>query len=67
MNYMCVVIEDFEAVETLGQGFSSADPLEGVDIGDGITPRLIFVKKNMSLEHEVAIIKLLNEYVDCFT
>jgi hypothetical protein len=42
---MCVAIEDFEEVETLGQDFSSADPLEGVDIGDGITPRLIFVKK----------------------
>jgi hypothetical protein len=61
---MCEAIEDFEEVEKLGQGFSSADPLEEIDIGDGITPRMTFVKKNMSLEHKDAIIKLLKEYVD---
>jgi hypothetical protein len=33
------VIEDFEEVEKLGQGFSSTDPLEEIDIADGITPR----------------------------
>jgi hypothetical protein len=65
-NDMCEAIEDFEEGEKLGQGFSSADPLEEVDIEDGITPRLTFVKKNMSLEHKDAIIKLLRYYVDCF-
>jgi hypothetical protein len=40
--------------------------LEEIDIGDGITPRLTFVKKNMALEHKDAMIKLLKEYVDCF-
>jgi hypothetical protein len=34
-NDMCVAIEDFEEVEILGQGFSSADPLEEIDIGVG--------------------------------
>jgi hypothetical protein len=43
------------------------DPLEEVDIGDVITPMLTFVNKNMSLEHKYAIIKLLRDYVDCFT
>jgi hypothetical protein len=42
---MCEVIEDFEKVEKLAQGFSSADPLEEIDIGDEITPRLTFVNK----------------------
>jgi hypothetical protein len=65
-NDMCETIEDFYDVEKLGQGFSSADPLEEIDIGDGITPRLTFVNKNMSLEHKDAIIKLLRDYVDCF-
>jgi hypothetical protein len=65
MNDMCEAIEDFE-VEKLGQGFSSTDPLEDIDIGDGITPWTTFVNKNMSLEHKDAIIKLLKEYVDCF-
>jgi hypothetical protein len=44
-----------------------ADPLEEIDIGDGITARPTFVNKNMSLEHKDAIIKLLRNYIDCFT
>jgi hypothetical protein len=67
MNDMCEAIEDFDEVEKLGQGFSSADPLEEIDIGDGIIPRPTFVNKNMSLEHKDAIIKLPRDYVDCFT
>jgi hypothetical protein len=66
MNDMCDAIDDFDEVEKLGQGFSSAEPLEEIDIVDRITPRLIFVNKNMSLEHKDAIIKLLRNYVDCF-
>jgi hypothetical protein len=65
-NDMCEAIENFNEVEKLGQGFSSADPLEEIDIGDGITPRPTFVKKNMSLEHKDAIIKLLRNYIGCF-
>jgi hypothetical protein len=66
MNDMCEIIEDFNEVKKLGQGFSSVDPLEEIDIGDGITPMLTFVNKNMSLEHKDAIIKWLKDYVDCF-
>jgi hypothetical protein len=66
MNDMREVIEDFDEVEKLGQNFSSADPLEEIDIGDGITTRLTFVNKNMSLEYKDAIIKLLKDYVDYF-
>jgi hypothetical protein len=65
-NDMCEAIEDFDEVEKLGQGFSSADPLEEIDIRDGIIPRPTFVNKNMSLEHKDAIIKLIRDYVDCF-
>jgi hypothetical protein len=67
MNDMCEGIEDFDEVEKLGQGFSSADPLEEIDIGDGLTPRPTFVNKNMSLEQKDAVIKLLRDYADCFT
>jgi hypothetical protein len=49
MNNICKVIEDFDEVEKLGQDFSSADPSEEIDIGDGITPRPTFINKNMSL------------------
>jgi hypothetical protein len=67
MNDMCDAIEDFDEVEKLGQDFSSVDPLKEIDIEDGTTPRPTFVNKNMSLEHKDAIIKLLKDYVDCFT
>jgi hypothetical protein len=67
MNDMCETIEDFEKLEKLGQGFSSANPLEKIDIGYGITTRPTFVNKNLCLEHKNAIIKLLKEYIDCFT
>jgi hypothetical protein len=63
---MCEAIKDFNEVEKLGQGFSSVDPLEEIDIGDGITPRLTFVNKNMSLEHKDDVMKLLRDYVHCF-
>jgi hypothetical protein len=67
MNDMCEAIADFDEVEKLGQGFSSTDPLEEIDIGDGITPRPTCVNKNMSLEHKDAITKLLRDYIDCST
>jgi hypothetical protein len=58
---------NIDEVEKLGQGFLSVDPLEEIDIGDGIAPRPTFINKNTSLEHKDAIIKLLKDYVDCFT
>jgi hypothetical protein len=66
-NDMCEAIEDSDEVEKLEQGFSSVDPLEEIEIGDGITPMPTFVNKIMSLEHKDAVIKLLRNYVDCFT
>jgi hypothetical protein len=66
MNDTWEAIEDFEDIEKLGQSFSSVDPLEEIDIGDGITPSPTFVNKNMYLEHKDGIIKLLKEYVNCF-
>jgi hypothetical protein len=45
---MCATIEDFNEVKKLGQSFLAVNPLEEIDIGDGITLRPIFVNKNMS-------------------
>jgi hypothetical protein len=50
-----------------GEGFSSANPLEEIDIGGGITHRTTLVNKNMCLENKDAIIKLLKDYVNWFT
>jgi hypothetical protein len=44
---MCEAIEDFDDLSKSGQGFTSADPLEEVDIGDGTVPRTTFVNKNL--------------------
>jgi len=44
-NDMYKSIEELEDMNKLGQGFTSADPLEEVDIGDGSIPRLTFVNK----------------------
>ena len=48
---MCEAIEDFDDLDKLGQGFTSADLLEKVDIGDGTIPKPTFVNKNLSTEY----------------
>ena len=48
-NDMCEAIKDFDDLDKLGQGFTSASPLEKVDIGDGTIPRPTFVNKNLQL------------------
>ena len=53
-------------MDKLGQGFTSADPLEKVDLGDGIIPRPTFVNKNLSIEYKDYLVNLWKEYVDCF-
>jgi hypothetical protein len=50
MNDIIEVIDDFSEVEKLGQGFTLADPLEEVDIGDGVVPRPTIVNKNLDVE-----------------
>ena len=47
---MCETIKESEDMDKLGQGFTSADPLEKVDLGDGTIPRPTFVNKNLSVE-----------------
>jgi hypothetical protein len=63
---MCKAIEDFGNFDNLGQGFTSADPLEKVDIGYGSIPRLTFGNENLSDDCKADLIKLLKEYVNCF-
>src|SRR6185437_1896994 len=65
-NNMCETIKESEDMDKLGQGFTSADPLENVDLDDGIIPRPNFVNKNLSVEYKANLIKLLKEYIDCF-
>jgi hypothetical protein len=60
------IIEEFRDLDKLGQGFTSVDPLEEIDIGDGRTPRLTFVNKTLETDPRDEIIGLLKEYSDCF-
>jgi hypothetical protein len=41
-----------EDLDKLAPCFMSADPLEEVDIGDGVTPRPTFVKKNLRADYK---------------
>ena len=63
---MCEAIEDFGDIDKLGQGFTLADPIEKIDIGDGTVPRPTFVNANLSVDYKADLINLLKEYVDCF-
>ena len=63
---MCEATEDFDDIDKLGQGFTSADPLEKVDLGDGTIPRPTSVNANLSVEYKADLINLLKEYIDCF-
>jgi hypothetical protein len=60
------MIEEFRDLDKLGQGFTSADPLEEIDIGDGKTPRPTFVNKTLETDPRNEMIGLLKEYSDCF-
>jgi hypothetical protein len=65
-NDMCEAIEGMKNLDKLGLGFMSANALEEIDIGDGITPRPTFVKRDLSADYKSNFIELLREYVDCF-
>jgi hypothetical protein len=63
---MCEAIEGMEDLDKLGPYFMSADALAEIDIGDGITPRPTFVKRDLSADYKSNSVNLLREYVDCF-
>jgi hypothetical protein len=60
------MIEEFRDLDKLGQGFTSADPLEEIDIQDGKTQRPTFVNKTLETDPRNEMIGLLKEYSDCF-
>jgi hypothetical protein len=62
----CEAIDDFGELDKLGQGFTSVDPLEQVDIRDGSVPQLMFINQNLEADYKFELIALLKEYVYCF-
>jgi hypothetical protein len=65
-NDMCEAIEEIEDLDKLGPSFMLVDPLEEIDIGDGVTPRPTFVNKNLNDDYKNNLVEFLREYVDCF-
>ena len=51
----------------LGQGFTSADDLVEVDIGNGDRPRPTFISAKLDSECKQQLTNLLKEYKDCIT
>jgi hypothetical protein len=64
---MFEAIEETEDLDKLGPGFMSADPLEEIDIGDGVIHRMTFVNNNLNVDYKNNLVELLREYVDCFS
>jgi hypothetical protein len=60
------VVEDLDELGKLGQGFSSMDDLEKVDIGDEVVPRPTYVSAHLNTSQKQEIIKLLRAYMYCF-
>jgi len=50
----------------LGQGFTSADDLVEIDIGNGDRPRPTFISAKLDCECKKQLTDLLKEYKDCF-
>jgi len=50
----------------LGQGFTSADDLVEVDIGNGDRPRPTFISAKLDSKCKQQLTDLLKEYKDCF-
>lgn len=42
------------------------DPLEEIDLGDGVSKRPTYVSTSLSPELKAKVIQLLKEYKDCF-
>jgi hypothetical protein len=60
------VVEDFDEVGKLRQGFSVVDEVDEIDIGDEAVHRPTYVSRNLTPEQKVEVCKLLNEFVTCF-
>ena len=58
--------EFLEEEEKLLHGFTSADVLEEIDIGNGDRPRPMFISANLDSEYKQELKNLLKEYKDYF-
>jgi hypothetical protein len=61
-----ILIDDYVEEGKLGHGFTSADELEQIDLGDGSKPRPTYISAKLDHKYKQELIQLLKEYKDCF-
>jgi hypothetical protein len=49
-----------------GHGFTSADQLKKIDLGDGRKPRPTYINAKLDPKYKAELIALLKEFKDCF-
>jgi hypothetical protein len=60
------VVEDFDEVGKLGQGFASVDDLVEVNVGQGNDSRPTFISANLQGDQRGRMCEMLWELSDCF-
>jgi hypothetical protein len=60
------VVEGFDEVEKLGQGFCTVDELEEVNLGQGDVLRPMYANKGLPEENKRQLAELLHEFKDYF-
>jgi hypothetical protein len=65
-NDVSDLVEDLGEDGKLGQGFSSVDELEEIDIGDAMVPRPMYVNTNLAKAQNELVRCLTRECIDCF-
>jgi hypothetical protein len=61
------LIKDFDEVGKLGQGFSSVDELEEVNLRKGVMHRPTYINMYLIVEQKDHVVGLLKEFTDYFT
>jgi hypothetical protein len=65
-NGICEIVEDFDEVGKLGQGFTSIDELEEVDLGDECKIRPTYINASLTDGQKARVCCLLREFMVCF-
>jgi hypothetical protein len=60
------LLEDFVDVGKLGQGFTSVDDLQEIDLGDEHKARPMYINVSLTIEQKAIVCELLKEFVECF-
>jgi hypothetical protein len=60
------LVEDFDKVGELGQGFSTIDKLQEINLGEGDLSRPMYISTNLYEDQKEELCDLLKEFVDCF-